>query len=96
MAGRGFYIQMVNTQLRKLWTLQIQNLGKFFPFPNQLLSHPWVSPTEFEEYDGNVRILTVWNFKKLALESDKDVLVKFYAPWCTHWYKNIFLLMFFL
>jgi protein disulfide-isomerase A6 len=31
-----------------------------------------------------VTVLTTANFDKIVLDSDKDVLVEFYAPWCGH------------
>jgi len=37
-----------------------------------------------EDNDGPVRVIVGSTFEAEVLESDKDVLVEFYAPWCGH------------
>jgi protein disulfide-isomerase A1 len=37
-----------------------------------------------EKNDGNVFKIVGKNFEKEVLKSNKDVLIKFYAPWCGH------------
>lgn len=37
-----------------------------------------------EPSDDAVKVVVGKNFKQVVLESDKEVLVKFYAPWCGH------------
>jgi thiol-disulfide isomerase/thioredoxin len=33
---------------------------------------------------GSVKILTTLSFDDFAYDEEKDVFIKFYAPWCPH------------
>lgn len=37
-----------------------------------------------ENNDGPVKVAVAKNFQELVTDSDKDVLIEFYAPWCGH------------
>jgi len=37
-----------------------------------------------EKQEGPVTVIVAHNYKEIVLDSDKDVLVEFYAPWCGH------------
>lgn len=39
-----------------------------------------------KETVGTVVEVTFENFEEIVRESPEDVLVKFYAPWCGHWF----------
>jgi hypothetical protein len=38
-----------------------------------------------EDMEKAVKVIKGKSFQKEVLESDKDVLMEFYAPWCGHW-----------
>ena len=39
-----------------------------------------------EDMAGPVKVIKGKSFQAQVLDSDKDVLIEFYAPWCGHWY----------
>jgi len=45
---------------------------------------PHLKSAEPEANDGPLTVVVGKNFKELVLDETKDVLVKYYAPWCGH------------
>jgi protein disulfide-isomerase A1 len=45
---------------------------------------PHLKSAAVPETQGNVVVVVGTEFEKLVLDNTKDVLVKFYAPWCGH------------
>ena len=37
-----------------------------------------------EMQEGPVTVVVANNFEEIVMDSDKDVLLEFYAPWCGH------------
>ena len=42
------------------------------------------SPPPADPYDNGVRVLVTSTFDEVVYDTNKDVLVEFYAPWCGH------------
>uniref|UniRef100_A0A3Q3FQF1 Protein disulfide-isomerase A4 n=1 Tax=Labrus bergylta TaxID=56723 RepID=A0A3Q3FQF1_9LABR len=38
---------------------------------------------------GPVKVVVGKNFDDIVMDTQKDVLIEFYAPWCGHWEKNL-------
>lgn len=38
--------------------------------------------------EGIVTVITLDNYESIVTNSEKDVLLDFYAPWCGHWYLD--------
>jgi protein disulfide-isomerase A1 len=53
--------------------------GELKPF---LKSEP--IPAEGDDMDGHVKVVVGKSFEQVVLDSEKDVLLEFYAPWCGH------------
>ncbi|KAJ1610643.1 protein disulfide isomerase [Cryptosporidium canis] len=67
--------------------LKDSNMEHFFEDFVSGRLHPYFKseePPSEEDNDGPVRIVVSKTFKKEVLESDLDVLIVFYAPWCGH------------
>lgn len=45
---------------------------------------PYLKSEDVPEQDGPVTIAVAKNFAEVVTNSDKDVLIEFYAPWCGH------------
>jgi len=63
-----------------------ENLKSFITdFSNNKLK-PFFRSQEIpaEPFENNVRIVVANNFEEVVLDSTKDVLIEYYAPWCGH------------
>ena len=62
-----------------------ENLASFLQRIKSGEVEPFLKSAEVpESNDAPVKIIVGKTFKDLVLNSDKEVLVKFYAPWCGH------------
>lgn len=62
-----------------------ESIKKFYnDFANNKLSRFLKSQEIPEKEEGHVKTIVGKNFDKIALDPTKDVLIKFYAPWCGH------------
>lgn len=66
-------------------TFDVDALTKFVQeFENGNLEPYMKSEPIPESNDGGVKIAVAKNFHELVTNTDKDVLIEFYAPWCGH------------
>lgn len=45
---------------------------------------PYLKSEPIPEQDGPVTVAVGKNFEDIVTNSEKDVLIEFYAPWCGH------------
>lgn len=66
--------------------LSEENIAKFVgDFVKGELKQHYLSQELPEDWDSKpVKVLVASNFEKIAMDTSKDVLVEFYAPWCGH------------
>lgn len=64
--------------------LTVESITKFVDDVKSGAIAPYLKSAEPEANDGPLTVVVGSNFKELVLDETKDVLVKFYAPWCGH------------
>jgi len=66
-------------------TLSVESLKTFLADFNDGKLEPFLKSEPIpESQDGPVTVLVGKNFEQIVMDPSKDVLVKFYAPWCGH------------
>lgn len=64
--------------------LTVEAVTKFVDDVQSGAIKPYLKSAEPEANDGPLTVVVGKNFEELVLDETKDVLVKFYAPWCGH------------
>ncbi|OQR74426.1 protein disulfide-isomerase A3-like [Tropilaelaps mercedesae] len=75
-------------KFRMDYNFTVENLKKFVKdyFSKKLT--PYLKSEDVpNSNDGPVKVAVAKNFDELVMQSDKDVLLEFYAPWCGHCQK---------
>ena len=67
-------------------TVSEDSLRRFIQAWKSNSLQPYVKSQEIptQSHEGGVRVLVGLNFAEVVYDSNKDVLVEFYAPWCGH------------
>jgi len=82
-----FRIVVPNPEVKYRFTDDItaENLKKFVADWNEGKLEPFVRSEPIpESNDGPVKIVVAKTFNEIVIDSDADVLIEFYAPWCAH------------
>lgn len=73
------------TKYRYTEEITKENLDKFMDdYYNRKLEKYMKSEEIPESQEGPVSVIVGKNFQSAVIDNDKDVLIKFYAPWCGH------------
>ncbi|GMT00223.1 hypothetical protein PENTCL1PPCAC_22397 [Pristionchus entomophagus] len=62
----------------------VENLQKFVQDVLDEKVEPYMKSEDVPAEQGDLKVLVAKNYKELILDSDKDALIEFYAPWCGH------------
>lgn len=70
--------------MRKLIYCRMENFETFLTQLSNGELEPYIKSEPIPAQDGPVAVAVAKNFEELVTNSEKDVLIEFYAPWCGH------------
>ncbi|VDN51252.1 unnamed protein product [Dracunculus medinensis] len=62
----------------------VENLKNFVEDLVKGKLKPYLKSEPEPDTQGDVKVIVGRSFKKMVMESDQDILLEFYAPWCGH------------
>lgn len=68
----------------KVEDLTVENIGTFVDGVNDGSIEPFMKSEPVEVNDGPLFKIVGKNYEEIVKDETKDVLVKYYAPWCGH------------
>lgn len=64
--------------------LTVENIGEFIAGIRSGSVKPHLKSAPVPEEQGDVTVIVGTEFESIVMDETKDVLVKYYAPWCGH------------